>query len=183
MRSSLFVVPALLSAAVLAACATAQQPAHAGDKPQFTAQQVKSASANAAQMHTDNGLTSAPSDQVAAALDAALRELAAVKVFFAYDQSTLTAQAENKLSVVADILSKNPSLEIQVQGNCDERGTEAYNLALGQRRADSAVAYLIKLGARANQLKTLSLGDDHPQAAAHDEAAYQQNRRDDVIAK
>jgi len=181
MRSLPFIVTTILAAALGAACATAPQ-GRTVDQPQFTAQQVKSASANAAQMHTDNGLTSPP-DPAAAALDAALRELAGVSLFFAYDQSTLTAQAETKLSAVADILTKHPSLGIQVQGNCDERGSEAYNLALGQRRADSAVAYLVRLGVKPGQLKSLSYGDEQPKASAHDEAAYKQNRRDDVIAK
>jgi len=179
-----FLIRAFPVAAALALCAAGCSHAQQGQtrtntQPQFTAQQYKDAAKDAANKHTDNGLAAAGS----ADLDAALRELANVSVFFAFDEATLTPDAEAKLSKVADVLTKHDNLSIQIQGNCDERGTEAYNLALGQKRADSAKNYLTRLGVKPAQINTISFGDEKPKVNAHDEAGYSQNRRDDVVAK
>jgi len=172
------VIPAAVSALVLAAGCASNPPAptRTNDKPQMTAQQPKPADDGKAKL--DNQVAAGAAD-----LDAALRELAGVSLFFDFDQATLTAEAQSKLSKVADVLVKYPALTIQVQGNTDDRGTEAYNLALGQRRADAAKDYLARLGVKGAQVSTLSFGEEKPKDTAHDEAAYQQNRRDDVVAK
>ncbi len=183
MRSLIKFVPAVAALALFAtACHhDTQNPdqVRSVQGPQFTATQLKSAQDDAKAKGTNNGLV----QPGAADLDAALNELANVSVFFAFDDSTLTPEAQAKLTKVADVLVKYPALTIQVQGNTDERGTEAYNLALGQRRADSARGYLTRLGVKDGQITTVSFGDEKPKAATHDEAAYQQNRRDDVVAK
>jgi peptidoglycan-associated lipoprotein len=115
-----------------------------------------------------------------AELDRALDELRGVSVFFPYDEATLSFEAEQKLAEVGSILAKHPRLTVLVAGNADERGSEQYNLALGQRRAAAAKKYLLAMGAGPQQVGTISYGAEKPKATGHDETAWQQNRRDDV---
>ena len=116
-------------------------------------------------------------------LDRALDQLRAVSVFFKFDDSTVSAEAEKPLADIGLILAKYPALKLEISGNADERGSEQYNLALGQRRAESAKRYLVQMGARPEQLATVSFGDQKPKATGHDEAAWEQNRRDDLRPK
>lgn len=98
------------------------------------------------------------------------------RVFFAFNQATLTSDADATLGRQAAWLAKYPSVNILIAGNCDERGTETYNLALGQKRADAARDYLVSQGVAPSRIQTISYGKDRPVATGHDEAAYQQNR-------
>jgi peptidoglycan-associated lipoprotein len=98
------------------------------------------------------------------------------RVFFDTNQSTLSSDADATLGRQSAWLAKYPSVNIQVAGNCDERGTETYNLALGQRRADAARDYLVSQGVATARITTVSYGKDKPVAAGNDEAAWQQNR-------
>lgn len=116
-------------------------------------------------------------------LDAALKALQGVSVFFEFDSATLTKDAETRLSDVANILVKHPELKVKIGGNADERGSEQYNLALGQRRADAARKYLDRLGVKDEQVTAISFGAEKPKAPGHDEDAWKQNRRDDVNAQ
>ena len=84
---------------------------------------------------------------------------------------------------MADILVKHPELKVRIEGNADERGSGQYNLALGQRRADSAKKYLDNLGVKTEQITAISFGSEKPKATGHDEEAWKQNRRDDVNAQ
>ena len=118
-----------------------------------------------------------------AELDQALDQLRQVSLFFEFDSATLTSEAEQKLTNVADILVKHPELQVRVEGNCDERGSEQYNLALGQRRAEAARRYLAALGVADGQITAISFGAEKPAAPGHDEQAWSQNRRDDVAAR
>ena len=117
-----------------------------------------------------------------AELDRAMEALRNVSVFFEFDSSTLTSEAKDKLSAVGTVLAKYPDLKVRIEGNCDERGSEQYNLALGQRRADAAKRYLTSMGAHDKQLTAISFGDQKPKATGHDEEAWRQNRRDDLNA-
>ncbi len=130
--------------------------------------------------------TAAPSDggdrQASIDLSNAIADLKDTRVFFGFNDDTLTDEARRKLSTIGDILEKHPNLKIRIEGNCDERGTEEYNLALGQRRADTARKYLLNLGVRDGQVATMSYGEEHPAVEGHTEQAWQKNRRDDVIA-
>ena len=116
-------------------------------------------------------------------LDKALEQLRGVSVFFEFDSATLTKDAQEKLTNVANVLTAHPELKVRIEGNCDERGSEQYNLALGQRRADSAKKYLADLGVKGEQITSISFGAEKPKALGHDEEAWKQNRRDDVNAK
>jgi len=115
-------------------------------------------------------------------LDRAMEQLRNVSVFFEFDSATLTPDAREKLSAVGNVLARYPDLKVRIEGNCDERGTEQYNLALGQRRADAVKRYIAELGAKPAQLTAISFGSEKPKATGHDEEAWQQNRRADLAA-
>jgi len=116
-------------------------------------------------------------------LDKALDQLHNVSVFFEFDSATLTREAQEKLSNVANVLTAHPELKVRIEGNCDERGSGQYNLALGQRRADSAKKYLAGLGVHSGQITAISFGAEKPKALGHDEEAWKENRRDDLTAR
>ncbi len=98
-------------------------------------------------------------------------------VFFAFDDYTLSSDAQSQLQGMADHLKKAQEAVVQVEGHCDERGSIEYNLALGERRAQSVKNYLTQLGIDAARLSTISYGEEKPAAEGHDEAAWQKNRR------
>ncbi len=98
-------------------------------------------------------------------------------VFFDLDKYNLKAEGQKTLQAQAAWLAKYPSVTLTIEGHCDERGTREYNLALGERRANAARAYLISLGVDANRLQVISYGKDRPFAVGSDETAWAQNRR------
>lgn len=100
-------------------------------------------------------------------------------IYFDYDKYNLKPPAVAKLDKTADWLSKNAAVKIQIEGNCDERGTNEYNIALGDRRANSARDYLSKMGISADRLSTISYGEERPADPGHNEEAWAKNRRDD----
>jgi peptidoglycan-associated lipoprotein len=168
-----------VAAAGLAAC-TGSQP-----KPDASAQQQTAPAAQAAAPEAQQQPASAAQyhAQGQADLDKALEQLRNVSLFFEFDAATLTKDAQDKLSVVADVLVKHPELTVRIEGNCDERGSEQYNLALGQRRAEAGKKYLDQLGVKEKQITAISFGAEKPKANGHDEEAWKQNRRDDVNAQ
>ncbi|GAN81805.1 peptidoglycan-associated lipoprotein Pal [Acidocella aminolytica] len=98
------------------------------------------------------------------------------RVFYAFNKSNLSSEAQATLSKQAAWLSKYPSVNVLIAGNADERGTETYNLALGQRRANAARDYLVAQGVAASRIQTISYGKDCPVAAGNNETAWAQNR-------
>ncbi|WP_245590154.1 peptidoglycan-associated lipoprotein Pal [Desulfobulbus elongatus] len=104
-----------------------------------------------------------------------------VPVYFEFDSSTVTGEQVQRIETNADFLKKNPDISIRIEGNCDPRGTQEYNLALGERRAQSAKSYLVNLGVKANRLTTVSFGEEKLLLFGHDEISYAQNRRDDFV--
>jgi peptidoglycan-associated lipoprotein len=98
------------------------------------------------------------------------------RAFFDFNASTLRADAKGTLDKQAAWLAKYGSVNVQVAGNCDERGTEEYNLALGNRRAHSAASYLKAKGVAGARLTTISYGKDRPTAQGSNEQAWAQNR-------
>lgn len=103
--------------------------------------------------------------------------------FFSYDESTLDADAQAALSASATWLkgSQGASYNVLIQGHCDERGTEQYNLALGDRRANVAKDYLVTLGVDSSRIKTVSYGEERPFEEGHDDTAWAQNRRAHLV--
>jgi len=104
-----------------------------------------------------------------------------VPVYFEFDSSKITGEQVQRIETNADFLKKNPALKIRIEGNCDPRGTQEYNLALGERRAQSAKSYLVNLGVNADQLTTVSFGEEKLLLFGHDEISWAQNRRDDFV--
>ncbi|WAC07067.1 MAG: peptidoglycan-associated lipoprotein Pal [Thermodesulfobacteriota bacterium] len=100
-------------------------------------------------------------------------------IYFDFDKSNLKPDATATLGKNADWLSKNSTAKIRIEGNCDERGTIEYNVALGERRANIAKQYLIKLGVTADRLSTISYGKEKPLCTEHNDACWSKNRRDD----
>ncbi len=100
---------------------------------------------------------------------------------FGFNASILTAEDTAILRRDADYLMHNPDVTVQIQGNCDRRGSEEYNMALGWRRANAAKAYLEKLGVNGERLKTISFGKEKPICHAHTNACYAINRRDHFV--
>lgn len=101
---------------------------------------------------------------------------AAHRVFFGFDRYDLSQQARQALQAQAKWLAANPRTTIIIAGNCDERGTREYNLALGDRRANSAKDYLTSLGVDASRISTVSYGKERPIAVCSDESCWSKNR-------
>jgi peptidoglycan-associated lipoprotein len=112
-----------------------------------------------------------------ASLDDLNRNSPMKPVFFDLDSSDINAEGQAVLNANAAILKKYPTWTVTIEGHCDERGTAEYNLALGERRAVAARAYLVSLGISADRLKTVSYGKEFPFDPGHDEAAFAKNRR------
>lgn len=102
-------------------------------------------------------------------------------VLFDYDSAQIRESERSKLDAVADYLKKNAGTGVIVEGNCDERGSAEYNLALGERRSLAARAYLVGLGVDGNNIQTKSYGEERPVNPGHDDAAWKVNRRDDFV--
>jgi peptidoglycan-associated lipoprotein len=99
------------------------------------------------------------------------------RVFFPTDHSDLTGEARATLDRQAAWLKKYSNLSITIEGNCDDRGTREYNLALGERRADAVRKYLVASGIEASRIQTISYGKERPAVMGNDESAWAQNRR------
>jgi peptidoglycan-associated lipoprotein len=102
-------------------------------------------------------------------------------VYFGFDDSVVRKQDRDVIELQGRYLAAHPNVSVRVEGNTDERGSAEYNLALGQHRADATAKALEAFGARASQLDVTSWGEEKPVAAGHDEAAWSQNRRADVV--
>jgi peptidoglycan-associated lipoprotein len=114
----------------------------------------------------------------AAAVAAGLRD-----VFFGYDSWTISEDQRQALNRNAEWLKSNPGALVKVEGHCDERGTSAYNLVLGEKRAKAVRNYLVELGISANRLSVVSFGKERPSCLEHAESCYQQNRRGHLVLK
>jgi len=97
--------------------------------------------------------------------------------YFDYDKAVLRPTDLAALEVHAQILRRNPDRSVVVEGHCDERGTREYNLALGERRADSIRSFLLSAGVSSRQLETVSYGEEQPEDPGHNDAAWARNRR------
>jgi peptidoglycan-associated lipoprotein len=99
------------------------------------------------------------------------------RVFFDYDSYEIRTDAQDTLKKQAAWLQQYGQYTVTIEGHCDERGTREYNLALGERRANSVKNFLVALGVNANRVQTISYGKERPENAGHDEVAFSQNRR------
>lgn len=104
-------------------------------------------------------------------------------IYFEFDQAGILPQMTEILVANADFLNGSPGVRIVIEGNCDERGTNEYNLALGERRAINSQQYLINLGVDPSRMRTVSYGEEKPLFEGQDEEAYRYNRRVDFVAE
>ena len=104
-------------------------------------------------------------------------------VFFGYDSFAISEEGRQALARNAEWIKANPGSQLKIEGHCDERGTSAYNLVLGEKRAKAARNYLVELGVSANRLGVVSYGKERPFCKDHSEACYAQNRRGHVVVK
>ena len=104
-------------------------------------------------------------------------------VFFDFDKSELRSDAREQLQNNYHWIEENGSRKVLIEGHCDERGTNEYNLALGERRANTTRDYLVNLGAAPARLSTVSYGEERPFALGHNEEAWAQNRRAHFVAQ
>lgn len=121
---------------------------------------------------TNDKLLAALRRQEEAAIAAGLKD-----AFFGYDRAAIVEDAREALSVDAEWIKAHPTAQLKVSGHCDERGTQDYNLVLGDKRAKSVKRYLVDLGVPAPQVSTISFGKNRPFCGEHDEACHKQNRR------
>jgi peptidoglycan-associated lipoprotein len=106
--------------------------------------------------------------------------LAKRSVYFPFDVSAVQENDKPIVLAHAKYLNEHPDRKVRVEGNCDERGSNEYNLGLGQRRADSVRKMLVLGGAKASQIDTVSYGEEKPRCTDHNEACWKQNRRSDI---
>jgi peptidoglycan-associated lipoprotein len=156
----------------LAGCASKTTPAPEASAPTAP---PPMATTDVAQQPKPLGVESQP---VQSGPVADLQPVAGLKrIHFAYNQFTLDDQARATLEQNALYLRKNPTQKVVIEGHCDERGSDEYNLALGERRAVAARNYLVSLGIPAERLSIISYGEEQPLVAAANEDAWSQNRR------
>ena len=104
-------------------------------------------------------------------------------IYFEFDQYILSDTAKQNLNKKAQWLKNYPAAKAMIEGHCDERGSSEYNLALGQRRADAAMQYLVSLGISADRISTVSFGKEKPADTGNNEAAWSKNRRAHFVLK
>ena len=118
-------------------------------------------------------------DSVDQELQAAIQQITDGRVLFAFDKYQILPEYTQVLATKAELMKKYNTIKVRIEGNCDERGTQEYNLALGERRARAAYDYLVNNGVSPSQLEMISYGKENPAVDGHDESAWSQNRRDD----
>ena len=121
----------------------------------------------------------ADSAAAAGASTTEVKTMLATMIHFDFDKSDIKSNDAGALDQKVAILQANPGLRIRISGHCDERGSDEYNLALGNRRANKAKEYLVQHGIDAGRIETVSYGEERPIAQGHDETAWSQNRRDE----
>lgn len=119
--------------------------------------------------------------RAAADREAAARSALTATVYFEFDQDALTADATSQLEAKVPVMQQNRDVKIRVEGNTDERGSDEYNLALGQRRAAAARRFLVSRGIDEARIETVSYGEERPACGEHDESCWGKNRRDQFV--
>jgi peptidoglycan-associated lipoprotein len=104
-------------------------------------------------------------------------------IFFEFDRAAISPEMKSVLDHDVNWLKNSPQVKVQLEGHCDERGTNEYNLALGEKRAHSVKQFLISQGIKASRLSTISYGEDRPFCKEQAESCYQQNRRVHFVLK
>ena len=161
----------LIALPVLAvtACSSSDDAANASGSTETNQTQV-----------VDNNTAVSPIDANGQLTEQELKEQALREtqtIYFAFDNATIAGDYEEMLAAHAAYLSKNPALEVTIEGHADERGTPEYNIALGERRANAVAKYLQALGVQADQISIVSYGEEKPLLLGQSEDVYTKNRR------
>lgn len=180
------IVPMLLLAA--AACATTKKeaiPAAEAPPPAPVIEKVATVAPRpvvpACQADADCTASQLCLESRCVAIDSTTAECDALSTHFDFDRSTIRPEDFPILQRAARCLQARPATKVRIEGHCDDRGTTAYNLALGQRRAASAQKYLVDLGVTASRTSTVTYGKEKPRCTDETEACWATNRRDDVL--
>jgi peptidoglycan-associated lipoprotein len=112
----------------------------------------------------------------------AIEKIAADRIYFAFDSNELSQESRQILTDKAELLKSTPGLNLLIEGHCDERGTNEYNLALGERRARAAYEFLVLMGVDSSKMSIISYGEEYPAVQGSNEAAWSKNRRDEFKA-
>ena len=135
----------------------------------------------------DKDVVVAPAAPAPPASSASSEALGAVtltsNIYFDFDRSAITDASQPELKTNAAWMAANPGRSVILEGHCDERGTREYNMALGDRRANAAKEYLVRLGVEPSRLKTISYGEERPADPGHNEDAWAKNRRVHFVEK
>jgi len=102
-------------------------------------------------------------------------------IYFEYDSSSITAEGQTIVAAWGKYLAANPSARVRLEGNADERGTREYNVGLGENRGNAVQSALAAAGASGSQISVVSYGEERPAVPGHDESAYAQNRRVEIV--
>lgn len=125
----------------------------------------------------------APAASEASALDKIIQTMASNSIYFDFDKSDIKPEYMDTIKHDFELLKAHPQVSVRLEGNCDERGSAEYNIALGQRRADAVRRALVTLGIEEARLDTVSYGKEHPTCMQHDESCWSKNRRVDFARK
>jgi peptidoglycan-associated lipoprotein len=180
-RSAVAVVLTVVSV-VACKAKPAPPPAPVAPPPAPSAPKVNQDSIDAARRAADETARRAAADAEARRLAeaiAAVRATLAQAVYFDYDKDDIRDDQRGTLDAKVPLLTANPALRIRVGGHTDNRGSDEYNLALGQRRSASAKRYLVSRGIAENRIETVSFGEERPAAAGDAEDSHARNRRDE----
>ena len=168
-------VPALL---LLGACCASKPIARVSPQPPRQSSQQATASSTSA-----SSASAAAASSSAAAAASAMNEVSLGDIFFEFDRANITPESEAQLKKNADWMAVNKTKSVIIEGHCDERGTAEYNMALGERRAESAKSGMKSLGVDPARMSAVSFGEEKPFDPGHNEDAWAKNRRDHFIAK
>jgi len=177
------------SVLLLAGCAstTEEEPVTEPEVTQTDTQETSSTSESETRSAPEEPEVSAEELAAQKAKEAAMKEQAALRevrtFYFDFDESSIKPEARASLAAHAAFLSSNPSVDVLIEGHCDERGTKEYNIALGERRAKSVARFLKVNGVSDAQIETLSYGEERPAVEGHNEQAWAKNRRAIVAYK
>lgn len=166
---------AVLTTLVISACATAPKEATS----EAPGQEAPTSGAQATPETATIRSTGVTSSELSAQLD----EMQKQSVYFDFGETVIKPEYSALIQQHAEFMKAHPNAVVTLQGNADERGSSEYNLALGDRRANSVRKALELIGVADSQIKTVSLGEEHPRLTCHEERCWKENRRVDFIGK
>ncbi|MEO6462979.1 MAG: peptidoglycan-associated lipoprotein Pal [Candidatus Eisenbacteria bacterium] len=165
LRSTLVVLP-LFAVLIFAGCSKNKEVAEAAPPPPSTSSDAPAPTP-----------APPPGDEPAATASESTVQDRLKDIYYDYDSANLSAEAQSTLDSDGKVLMDNPTVNVSIEGHCDERGTVEYNLSLGDRRAQAARDYLVRYGVPTSRLSTVSYGEERPFSTGQDEASFGQNRR------